>query len=128
MNKPEIVGYRVTLNFDGIRVASLPEDQLRCALLYIEELEQKLQQHSVMQAEGSAFIEYLSANYGIEISDMITQDFLKHRAVEAAVGQRSVGTVAEAWVATPKPKPPLSKRLENLIKKIRARKSSEEQP
>ena len=47
---------------------------------------------------------------------------------EAAVGQRSVGTVAEGWVATPKPKVPLEKRMDNLRKKLQERKSSGEQP
>jgi RecJ-like exonuclease len=37
-------------------------------------------------------------------------------------------TVAEGWVATPKPKVPLEERNEKLRKKLNARKSSEGQP
>jgi hypothetical protein len=54
-------------------------------------IKEALHKPVVMQAEVSAFVEHLSDNYGIEISDMITQDYLKYRAVGAAVGQRSAG-------------------------------------
>lgn len=42
MNKPEIAGWELTTNENGIEMAILPAIQLRDALSYIEHLEQKL--------------------------------------------------------------------------------------
>lgn len=42
MKKPQIVGWEITTNEKGVAMGTLPAEQLRCALSYIEELEQKL--------------------------------------------------------------------------------------
>ena len=48
MNKPQIVGWELTKNENGVEMATLPAEQLRNALVYMDELEQKLNKHIVM--------------------------------------------------------------------------------
>jgi hypothetical protein len=75
------------------------------------------------------FVDWLSNNP--EAQSWLDKSFSHGAIVKsffAACASGGVDTVAEDWVATPKPKVPLEKRLDNLSKKIRARKSSEGQP
>lgn len=48
--------------------------------------------------------------------------------IQATCASGAVATVAEGWVATPKPKVPNEVRKERLKQKLNARKSSEGQP